>query len=465
VSSPLRSALARVSSRDDLAEDEAAAAIECMMGGEAPAVEIAGFLAALRTKGETIDEVVGAARAMRARAERVVSARQPLIDTCGTGGDGGVTFSISTAAALVAAGAGAIVAKHGNRAASVRFGGADVLESLGVVVDLPAPDVGRCLDEVGMAFLFAPRLHPAMRHVAPVRRELGVRTIFNLLGPLTNPAGVERQVIGVPSREASPSSPERSRASAACTRWWCTAGTASTRSRSPRRRTRSRCGPGSSASAPSMPRASGLDPAPLAALAASDREHASRMVRDVVAGVSGPAADVVTANAAAALYVAGLAADLLEGARRAREAIATEPRERVLAELVRFTRAAGARTTSLRIDVLGCSRMDAAHRDPPDILARIVAHERSALAGRRATRPPEALRADAAWDLPRRSLAGALRARVPAIIAECKRRSPSRGVLREPYDPVAIGRAYERAGAAAISVLTNASSSVARSTT
>jgi anthranilate phosphoribosyltransferase len=338
--SPLRSALARVCARADLTTDETAGAVELMMRGEATAAEVAGFLAALRTKGETVDELVGAARAMRAHVARVASSRPSPIDTCGTGGDGGITFSISTAAALVAAGAGAAVAKHGNRAASGRFGGADVLEALGVAIDLPAADVGRCLDEVGMAFLFAPRLHPAMRHVAPIRRELGVRTIFNLLGPLTNPAGVKRQVIGVPSREAL------DLVAGAVARLGCehvlvvhsrdgldeislSAPTDAIEVRAEDRQERV-------LDAGTF----GLPAAPLAALAARDRDDAARIVREVLDDRPSPAADVVLANAAAALYVAGLAPDLADGVRRARAAVTDGAARRVLEGLVAFTRRA-----------------------------------------------------------------------------------------------------------------------------
>jgi anthranilate phosphoribosyltransferase len=191
------SLLPRLLRGESLTEAEAQAVIGHVMDGDASEAQIAGLLVALRMKGESVDEIVGAARAMRTHAIAVVPRRRDLVDTCGTGGDGLRTFNVSTAAGLVAAGAGAGVAKHGNRAVSSASGSADVLEALGVRVDLPAERVAECIDEVGFGFLFAPAHHPAMRHAAPVRRSLGVRTIFNVLGPLTNPVGARRQLVGV----------------------------------------------------------------------------------------------------------------------------------------------------------------------------------------------------------------------------------------------------------------------------
>mgnify|MGYP005842100479 CR=1 FL=1 len=180
-----------------LLPEEAHAAMSAIMEGEATPVQIAGFLVAMRIKGETVTEVTEFARAMRARALAVHTSRRPLVDTCGTGGDTIKTFNVSTAAAFVAAGAGVAVAKHGNRSVTSRCGSADVLEALGVPFDLPPDQVARCVDEIGIGFMFAPVFHPAMKHAAPVRRELGIRTIFNALGPLTNPAHAEAQVLGV----------------------------------------------------------------------------------------------------------------------------------------------------------------------------------------------------------------------------------------------------------------------------
>jgi anthranilate phosphoribosyltransferase len=192
----LTAAIDALASRRDLDTDETAAVLAEIMAGNASDTETAAFLIALRTKGETVEEVTGLARTMRELATPVRTARHDLVDTAGTGG-GRSTFNVSTTAALIAAGAGCAMAKHGNRSATSLSGSADVLEALGARIDLQAPQVGRCIDEVGFGFMFAPVHHAATRFVVPVRKELAVRTIFNVLGPLTNPAGARRQLIGV----------------------------------------------------------------------------------------------------------------------------------------------------------------------------------------------------------------------------------------------------------------------------
>ncbi|MBA7486758.1 Anthranilate phosphoribosyltransferase [subsurface metagenome] len=192
----IKEAIGALVSGHSLTMEEAASVMDEIMRGEATPAQIGAFVTALRLKGETVDEIVGLARTMRSKAIPV-SIAEPVVDTCGTGGDGLHTFNISTVAAFVAAGAGLKVAKHGNRAMSSRCGSADVLEALGVRIDLNAEQVQRCLQEVGMGFMFAPSFHPAMKYAAAPRREIGIRTVFNILGPLISPAGARAQVLGV----------------------------------------------------------------------------------------------------------------------------------------------------------------------------------------------------------------------------------------------------------------------------
>ena len=335
----LRAALIRVCDGVELERGVAAAAFEEIMTGAASPTMIGAFLAALRTRGETVEVVVAAASAMRAHAERVTTTRTPLIDNCGTGGDGWSTFSISTAAALVAAGAGAAVAKHGNRGASGKFGGADALEKLGVRIELDALAAGRCLDEVGMAFLFAPRMHPAMRHAGPVRRELGFRTVFNLLGPLTNPAGVRRQVIGVPSLDALRLI-AGALAGLGCDHALVVHSRDGLDEISLGTATDAIEVKGASVAERVITAADfGLPEVSSERLRASSAEESAAAVRAVLEGRPGAHADVVLANAAAVLHVAGLASSLADGTARARASIASGAALDVLARLAAFTTA------------------------------------------------------------------------------------------------------------------------------
>jgi anthranilate phosphoribosyltransferase len=197
----LKPYIARLLERQDLSQQECEQAMSLIMSGKATDAQIAGFLVALRMKGETVDEITGCARAMRAAATRVDVSGLDAMDVCGTGGDGKHTFNVSTAVAIVTASAGVPVAKHGNRSVSSSSGGADVLKALGVNIEAPVPVVERCIREAGMGFLFAPMLHGAMKYAIGPRRELGARTVFNILGPLTNPAGVRRQLLGIYSKD------------------------------------------------------------------------------------------------------------------------------------------------------------------------------------------------------------------------------------------------------------------------
>src|SRR6266702_1862463 len=202
--SPLHQAIAALASRQSLSESQTTEAFGAVIRGEATPAQIAALLMGLRVKGETPEEVAGAARALRAAMVRVEADGPHLVDTCGTGGGAVSTFNISTAAAFVAAGAGASVAKHGNRSFTSRCGSADVIEALGVRIDVDAAEAARVLRDACVTFLFAPNFHPAMKHAGPVRRELGVPSVMNLLGPLANPAGVRRQVVGVADRDRAP---------------------------------------------------------------------------------------------------------------------------------------------------------------------------------------------------------------------------------------------------------------------
>ena len=330
--------LARLCERRDLAEDEVAAAVDEIMDGRATPAQIGGLLIGLRVKGETVDEIVGAARAMRARGVRVRPKAEVILDTCGTGGDGLGTFNVSTAVALVCAAAGVTVAKHGNRAMSSRFGAADVLEALGVRIDLPPEKVEACIDTIGIGFLFAQSFHPAMRHVAASRRELGVRTIFNLLGPLSNPAGATHQLVGVfAERWVEPLAAALGRLGAkralvvhgldGADEISLSAPTAVAELEGGVVRTRR-----------IEPEQFGLAPCRAEDLAASDAADSAAQIRAVLGGSPGRRADIVALNAGAALYAAEAADSIEAGLARAREVLRDGGGARTLQALVEFTR-------------------------------------------------------------------------------------------------------------------------------
>jgi anthranilate phosphoribosyltransferase len=306
-----------------------------IMDGKAAPAAIAGLLVALRAKGETVDEIVAAARALRARAERAPRLRADAIDTCGTGGDGAGTFNVSTAAAFVVAGAGVPVAKHGNRAASSRAGSADVLEALGVRVDLPVAAAARVLDEVGIAFFFARRAHPAMRFVAPVREELRIRTLMNCLGPLLNPVGVRRQLVGVyePRLVETLASALGQLGAERALVVHGTDGLDEITTTGPTHAAlldagRVRAFPIDAAEL-------GLARAARADLAGGDAATNAAQVRAVLGGEPGARRDIVLVNAAGALFVAGAAQDLRDGLARARVSLDSGAAAERLAALVR----------------------------------------------------------------------------------------------------------------------------------
>jgi anthranilate phosphoribosyltransferase len=288
-------------------------------GGATPA-QVGAFLAALRLKGETVEEIAGAAEVMRQRAERVRVEREVFVDTCGTGGDGQNTFNISTTAAFVVAGAGVTVAKHGNRSVSSRCGSADVLAALGVDVDAPRDRVERCIAEVGIGFLFAPRLHPAFKAVAGIRRELAIRTVFNLLGPLANPAGARYQVMGVYEPRWVPIIGGVLAALGAVHAFVVhgegldeIAVTGTTHVAEVKG--------GAVRIFDVTPEELGVGRWPASALAGGDAEENARITRGVLSGAKGGPRDAVLANAAAALVAAGAAPDLRAGVRVAAESI------------------------------------------------------------------------------------------------------------------------------------------------
>lgn len=314
-----KAALITIAGGGRLSRPEARTAMASVISGEATPAQLGALLAAMHMRGETVDEIAGFASALRDAAVPV-AAPDDAIDTCGTGGDRSNSFNISTVAAIVAASAGARVAKHGNRAASSACGSADVLEALGVTIDLGPTEVAACLSEVGLGFMFAPRFHPAMRHAAPVRRELGIRTVFNILGPLANPAAVRRQLLGVPTPalggtmarvlvalgadvalvvhgggldEISPGGPTMT--------WEVRDGIVREGTISPQE--------------------VGLAPSPIDEIRGGDPTLNADIARRVLGGAAGGPRTAVLLNAGAALYVAGLASSLKEGVATAAQTL------------------------------------------------------------------------------------------------------------------------------------------------
>jgi anthranilate phosphoribosyltransferase len=315
-------ALHRVAAGLSLTADEAEAAMGEIMEGKASPAQLGGLLVALRMKGESVAEIVGFARAMRARMVPVRSARIGLVDTCGTGGDSLKTFNLSTAAAFIAAGAGAPVAKHGNRAVTSKCGSADVLSALGVNLDVSAERAGKILDEVGIVFLFAPNHHPAMKHAAGPRKELGLRTVFNILGPLCNPAGAAHQVVGVYEKGLLETVAE-SLSRLGCTRGMVVHGEVGIDEVSP-------IGPthyalieeGSLSLGTLHPEELGIVQPSIEEIAAGESPEANaEMIREALADDASARGRAVLPGAAAALFVAGVAESFEEGVAKARESV------------------------------------------------------------------------------------------------------------------------------------------------
>lgn len=334
----LKRFIAKVVEREDLTEGEAYQAMETIMEGGVSAAQVASFLTGLRMKGETIQEITGFARAMQAKAIRIQAKDgECILDTCGTGGDGRSTFNISTAVAFVAAGGGLTVAKHGNRSVSSRCGSADVLEALGVNVNLSPEKVQVCLWEIGMAFLFAPLFHPAMRHALPPRKEIAIRTVFNLLGPLTNPAGANVQLLGLYRedliRPVAKVLKNLGRKAAFVVHGEDHSDEISITGKTNICQLKD----GVILSFQIEPEMVGLKRASMEEIQGGTLERNAEILLRVLQGETGPSRDVVLLNAAAAFVSAEKSQDLREGIAMAEESIDSGKAMRKLNELIQFT--------------------------------------------------------------------------------------------------------------------------------
>jgi len=333
----IKDAIAKLIDRQHLTEAEAEAVMQEIMGGQATPAQIAAYLTALRMKGETADEITGSARAMRAKAVRIRPADPLVVDTCGTGGDGGTTFNVSTTVAFVVAGAGITVAKHGNRAVSSRSGSADVLKCLGVRIDLPPEQVEECVNEIGVGFLFAPVFHGAMKHAVGPRQEIGVRTIFNLLGPLTNPAGATVQIVGV-YEESLTDLMASVLMRLGVRHCYVVHGMDGLDEITLTDRTRVCEGKaGRLTSYVVEPRDFGFQRARPKDLAGGDAEENARIIRDVLSGREGPRQQLVQLNAAPALVACGKAATLQDGVALAQTIIRSGAAMDKLERLIKWT--------------------------------------------------------------------------------------------------------------------------------
>ncbi len=337
----IKETIAKAVEGQDLTQEEMEGTMEEIMTGHATPAQIGSFITALRIKGETVEEITGAATVMRAKAVRIDLKGDTLLDTCGTGGDGTHTFNVSTATAFVAAGGGVKVAKHGNRAVSSLCGSADVLKNLGVSLDINHEDVGRCIQEVGIGFLFAPLFHGAMKYAAGPRQEIGLRTIFNVLGPLTNPAGATVQVLGVYAQELTDKIAQvLGRLGTKEAFVVCGEGTFDEISIcSPTRI--SHLKDGNVRTFEITPEQYGFQRADPAEIKGGDTQENARIIRELLDGEKGPKRDMVLLNAAAAFVVAGLDEDFSKGIERAKDSIDSGRAKEKLEALVNFTRQCG----------------------------------------------------------------------------------------------------------------------------
>ncbi len=328
----------KLTRREDLSMDEASAAMAEIMAGRASDAQIAGLLVGLAMKGERPAEIVGLARTMRANAVRLPQSFERVFDTCGTGGDRSGTFNISSCAAVVVAACGVRVAKHGNRSVSSLSGSADVFEALGVTVNAAPAVVAACLDQAHLGFLFAPTFHPSMRHAATARKSLGVRTAFNLLGPLTNPAGATRQLVGVPRPEFTELI-ARSLAMLGSERAWVVHGADGIDEISNTGYTKiSECANGAVKTFYMHPGDVGLVKSSPDALKGGNATENARIIERVLDGVPGAARDVVVLNAGAALFIAGAASSVKDGMKMAADAIDRKVARRTIESLIELSR-------------------------------------------------------------------------------------------------------------------------------
>jgi anthranilate phosphoribosyltransferase len=334
----IKEALSKIVSGSDLTMAEAREVMREIMKGEATQAQIGSFLTALRMKGETADEIAGCARAMRESAIAVKPKRNQLVDTCGTGGDGSGTFNISTTVAFVAAGAGLAVAKHGNRSVSSRCGSADLLQALGVNLELSPEQVAQCIDEVGIGFLFAPKLHPAMKHALAPRQEIGLRTIFNILGPLSNPAQARRQLMGVYDSDLTELMAEVLRALGSEHAFVVHGADGLDELSTTGQNKVSHLHHNHIETYYLDPEELGLPQAKISDLAGGTREDNAETTRAILEGKLGPKRDVVLLNTAAVLIAGGKASSFSEGLVLAADAIDNGSARRKLEQLVEFSR-------------------------------------------------------------------------------------------------------------------------------
>jgi anthranilate phosphoribosyltransferase len=328
----LTRAIDELAAGSHLTADHTSAALSEVMEGRVSDIQIAAFLIALRTKGETVPELTGLARTMRSLASPVETSREDLVDTAGTGG-GPTTFNVSTTAALIAAGAGCAVAKHGNRSATSRCGSADALEALGVVIELDPEQVATCIDEIGFGFMFAPRHHKATAHVVPVRKELAVRTIFNFLGPLTNPAGAKRQLLGVADRGFQETIAE-ALVSLGAEHAMVVSADDGLDELSIASRTRVvEVADGRTEEWFVEPDELGLEQAPLDTIPGGEPAENAAVISSVLDGESGPPREIALLNAGATIFVGGGAVSLGDGVKSAREAVDSGKAREVLNRL------------------------------------------------------------------------------------------------------------------------------------